>query len=267
MGHITFKHYANAGDLAAILAGVKGVCETLNAKAVLYQQLNVRADYYPGAVHPVTDKDGAFVCMNEKQFEMLAPLIKAQDYVEDFLPWEGQEIVVDLDVVRGRTFANLPYGMIQSWPMFAFPDMACDLSQPWLKAEKLTGPINDSIILNFTQRYRNPSINYFFLKKYQDRCFFVGTRTEHELFCSTWKIDVPYREVKDFLELAGIINSCKFFLGNQSMCWNIANGLGHPRILEMYAGAPNCQPFVGPDNYGFYHQPALEYYVDKLIKS
>ena len=63
---ISFKHMANAGDLVAAMCGIKKACEDNNAKAIIYQQLNVPAGYYQGATHPTTDKNGTMVMMNNK---------------------------------------------------------------------------------------------------------------------------------------------------------------------------------------------------------
>jgi len=121
------------------------------------------------------------------------------------------------------------------------------------------------IVLNFTERYRNHSINYFFLKKYQDNLIFAGTKKEHESFCINWELEMPRLEIKNFLDLAYVIRDCKFFLGCQSFCWNLAEAMKTPRILEICQYAPNCQPFIGEDSYGFLHQVGVEYYVEKLM--
>lgn len=260
---IKFKHYCNSGDLIAALAGIRQVCKDLGQKAEIYQQLNVPADYYPGAVHPV-QKEGLMVNMNKSTFEMIKPLVLSQPYIGGFKEYAGQKITVDLDVIRSKCFVNMPFGMLPSWPMLAYPDMAADLSEPWLSAKPATTS-NGFVILNFTERYRNPTISYFFLKKYKN-LLFAGTEKEHAMFCEQWKLKIPYLRVENFLELAQCIRGSLFFSGNQSMNWNIANAMGHPRILEMSSMAPNCQPFVGKKNYGYYHQGAAEYYFEKLMK-
>lgn len=237
----------------------------LGEQAEIYQQLNVPADYYTGATHPVQN-GGVMVNMNQATFEMISPLILSQHYISDFKEYVGQDITVDLDVIRSKCFVNMPFGMLPSWPMLAYPDMATDLSKPWIDVD--ASPITQGVVVvNFTERYRNPTINYFFLKKYEPHLLFAGTEKEHRLFCEQWKIEVPYLKVENFLELAQYIKGSRFFFGNQSMNWNIANAMGHPRLLEMSSMAPNCQPFVGEKNYGYYHQGAAEYYFERLMNN
>lgn len=260
---ITVKHLANAGDIVAVMAGLKQVSQKLGKKIIFYQWLNVQAQYYQGATHPILDGNGNMVCMNKTTFEMVKPLMLSQDYIEDFREWNGEVVMVDLDIIRNKLFVNMPFGMIQSWVMFAYPDMACDLSKAWLNIQP-SEKYKDKIIINFTERYRNTMISYFFLKEYQQDLVFSGTEKEHKTFCELWGIDVPRIELTNFLELAEYIKGCRFFMGNQSSGWNMANAMGVPRIVEMCQFAPNCQPFVGEYNYGFYHQDALEYYFNEL---
>jgi hypothetical protein len=58
--------------------------------------------------------------------------------------------------------------------------------------------------------------------------------------------------------------SCKLFLGNASMMFQIAEGLKIPRILETFQPMPNVIPF-GKNGYDAYHQRAIELYVHKLF--
>jgi len=266
-GNILFKHSANAGDLIACLAGIRQVCNDQGRKAVICQSLDIPSDYL-GQQHPVVDNDGQKVMMNHSMFDMLRPLLLNQVYIYDFVVYEGQKTHVDIDIIREQCFVNLPFGSIQQWVFMAFPDMATDLSKPWISVESKIGIdliAGDVILVNATERYRNHLINYYFLKDFQDKLVFAGTEKEHQIFCKKWKLTFPRLIVNNFLELAQAIKSCKFLLANQSSCWNLAEAMKTPRILEICAQAPNCQAFIGEKSYGFLHQGALEYYFNKLI--
>lgn len=267
---IRAKHFCNPGDAIASLASLKAHYENTGRKIIFCQQLNVPAQYYPGATHGTTDERGTMVCMNEHIWGMLQPLLLSQEYIHSVEEYTGQEdIVIDIDVIRKKVFVNLPKGQIQAWPMYAFPDLAYDLSRPWIDLPDnpdlpIIQDVKDKIIINFTERYRNELIDYYFLRKYKNRLVFAGTDREYLLFVNRWKIDMPKLQVANFLELAYALKHCKFMLGNQSMCWNLAEALKSPRVLEICEYAPNCMPFVGEKSYGFYHQVGLEYYVDIL---
>lgn len=264
---VTIKHSINSGDSLANLAGLQHIYNKIGKKSVFMQRLNLPGTYYSGCDHPVKTEDGIQVTMNEKQWNLLRPLIEAQPYIERAEIWEGQKSDIDLDVIRYNDFSPMPIGDLARWTWYAHPLLACDLSEKWLHVPKLEDNsfIKDKIILNFTSRYRNDLINYKFLKEFENICVFAGTKDEHEMFCKQNELIIPYLEVKDFLQLAQYINECKFFTGNQSMCWWISDALKVKRILEVCWEAPNCPPH-GADGYDFLHQDALEIYFNKLNK-
>jgi len=264
----SIKHGCNLGDIIASLVAVKTFYEVTKRKALYCQVIDLKAAYYQGAVHPTLSSSGDMVCLNTSMFDMVKPLIDCQEYIHQFVKYEGQPINLDFDVIRGKTFVNMPKMMIQSWLMFAFPDLAADLSKSWMTLPKQTHPIQKEtkgkVIINFTERYRNTIMDYFYLKNYAPDLIFSGTEREHWLFCNQWGLNIPRLEVKDFLELAYALKSARFLLSNQSFQWNLATAFGVPRTLELAEYAPNCQPFVGENSYGYYHQVGNEYYFKKL---
>lgn len=263
---VSYRHACNSGDLIASLAGVQHIYKTQGKKAKIYQQLNLKALYYEGAKHPVLDEDGIMVCMNEAQFKMIKPLIEAQEYVESFEVWEGQEVDVNLNKIKEGEYTTQPYGDLARWQFYVHPYLACDLSIPWLNVPygMLDIDVKDKVIINFTSRYRNPLITYFFLKEWEDKVIFAGTKEEYEVFCKENKLNIPYLGVNNFLELAQLIDNCKFYIGNQSMCWWIADSMQKLRLLETCKQVPNCPPH-GENGYDFLQQGALELYFKQFI--
>jgi hypothetical protein len=268
---VTYKHMANAGDMIGALPGLKYVYDQLGKKAVIFQRMNVPAEYYQNAKHPIKDKDGVQVTMNFRQFEMLKPLLEAQEYIERVEVWEGQEVDVNLDKIREGDFSTMGFGSLARWQFYTHPYLACDLSKPWISvptSEGIRWPeliMEDSILLNFTSRYRNPLITYYFLKEWEDKLIFAGLPEEHEKFCEENKLKMPLLIVKDFLELTQAIQACKFVLCCQSLVWNICDAIKKKRVLEVCRSASNCVP-NGPDGYDFLQQGAAEFYVKKFMK-
>ncbi len=265
----TFKHLCNPGDLIAAMAAMKGYHRETGRKVRVLQELNTNAQYYPGAVHGTVDDNGQQVCMNQHIFDMIKPLVESQPYIESMEVFSGQEVDIDLDVIRKKTFVNIPHGQIQTWVFLAYPDLAWDLSKDWVTLPETDLPIvnfiKDKIILNFTERYRNGLIHYHFLKKYQSQLVFAGTEREYLLFTNKWRLDIPRLDVKDFLELAYAIKNCKFLLCNQSLNYNLSYSMHAPHILEMCEFASNCPTFTYENSYGFFHQVNLEYYCHRLM--
>jgi len=267
MDKISVRHSCNIGDLIASLAGLKAYWEESGKKFMYMQELNVLATYHTSYYHP-TQEEGRQVMCNKKMFDMIKPLIECQPYIDSFEEFTGQKVTVDFNAFRGNIEVNMPFGAIQSWYMLAFPDLACDISKAWIDVpdREVNPEYKNKVIVNFTERYRNQFIHYYFLKEHQDSLLFAGTEKEHSDFCKKWNLNIPLLKIENFLSLAQIMKQSKFFLGNQSFCWNLNRAMNLPSILEMFPAAPNCLPFIGNHNYGFYHQRALEYYFQKLIK-
>ena len=62
---ISVKHLANSGDVVSVMAGLRQVSKALGKKIIFYQWLNVEAQYYSGASHPILNDSGKMVCMNK----------------------------------------------------------------------------------------------------------------------------------------------------------------------------------------------------------
>lgn len=268
--YTTVKHSVNPGDLIACMGAIKRYYDATKRKIKVAQSIGTLAAYYQSAVHPTLNESGQQVCVNLSMWEKLKPLIESQYYIHSFEKYEGQKIDLDFDVIRGKTFVNLPNGAIQGWITYAFPDLAFDLSKPWIIIEgkcpkNIEKQVKGKIIVNFTERYRNTQMDYFYLKNYSNDLIFAGTDREHWLFCNAWQLDIPRLEDKNFLEYAYAIRECRFFMGNQSTGWNLSTSMATPRMLEVCSYAPNCQPMIGPDSYGYLHQVGNEYYFRRLF--
>lgn len=304
---ITYKHSFNAGDLLTVLPGIQHLYRQTGQKAIIYQRLDLPADYGHNNPHPV-QSDGRQVCMNREMFEMCKPLLEAQEYVERFEIWRGEKVDIDYDLTRQHSQMPLPGGSIHHWPSLIYPQLECDLTELWinvgvpqrplaweieLAAINPTITIEDAIrifqqtgtilyksheirkchyshcfnkiIINRTERYQNPYIDFNFLKQYADILVFVGTPQEYNIFCQQWSIEPAYLHVENFLELGWALSVCKFFVGNQSFCWHLADGMKILRILEVCTQYPNTFP-TGANGHSFVTQNALEYQFNQLIK-
>src|SRR5690606_15201623 len=231
-----------------------------NKRAILILGLDINWQ----SVGQLTRKSPATI--SHQMFESLKPLLLSQSYIAQVLSWEEfapdtyklwcdffkilrtpKEMIefhnlhfshtfVDLDKIY-LTPTNIPFGNIHRWPWYCYPDMACDLSKPWLEVEP-DDSLQDTIIVNRTLRARNDSINYRFLKG--SPVIFVGHVDEFERFGIENELpDLIYLETMNLLELAVAIRSCKFFIGNQSLCFALAEAMKVPRILETCSYLPN----------------------------
>lgn len=265
MDFIKYKTSSPAGDLISFLPGIKQIYKDKGKRAIIYQRLDMIGGGYVGSLHPFENEFGDPVCMPQSMFDMLRPLLMSQEYIMDYIVYTGQDIDTDLDKIRLEIFTNQPKGSLNRWPAYAFPEMASDLSKKWLELPALYNTnYSNRAIINYTQRYRNFSINYFFLKKYESELIFAGLPEERDVFCKQWGLDIPRLEVNHFLELAKEISKCRFFAGCQSFCFQVAEGLKVPRILETFPIMPNVIP-IGECAYDYYHQQSCELYFEKLF--
>lgn len=260
---VTFKTSSPSGDTISFLAGIRQIWLDTGRKGVLYHRLDMVGGSYVGADSAYENEDKQPICFNQYAFDMMRPLILSQEYIEDYLVFEGQEHEFDLDKIRQESFTNQPNGSLNRYPGYVFPDMDTDLSQEWVKSDPIVG-YDNKILLNFTKRHRNEFVNYFFLKLHDDKLIFTGLPEEKEIFCKKWGLKIPYLEVKDFYELSGIIKGCKFLLSNQSMVFQLAEAMKVPRILECFPFMPNVIP-IGKYAKDFYAQGVLEYNFKKLL--
>lgn len=259
----SFLHDGSIGDIWSSLGSVKEFHKKTGKKAVYYLTNGQAAIYYEGAVHPTRNEDGVQVMLNKQMIEMIIPLLKVQPYISDAAIHNEEKIDIDFNMIR-KTFVNMPNGILSTWYVIVYPDLAFNLAEPYITIPESQKDfaIGKTIIAR-TERYQNKSINYSFLKQYENDLIFAGTKKEYNLFCMEFDLSFPRLEVVDFLELAQALAQAKGLVANQTMIMQIAEGLKVPRVVELCAYAPNVTP-VGENAFYFYAQDALELYFNTI---
>lgn len=261
--NLRVRHSYACGDLISILPGLQKNYKETGQKSVIMQRLGLKSHYYDNAIYSTRDEGGEPVCMNQKLWDMMVPLLEYQEYIDHCEIWEGQQFDMDLDRSRDRRIIPLPAGDIYHWPWFIYPELACDLSNDWLTTPDF-GQSSKLILISRTERYNNPYITYYFLNEYKEQLAFIGTEKEHQEFCTRWAFNIPHLVVKNFLELAYFIKLCPFMIGNQSLPFHLANAMHVPRLLEYCSPFPNTHA-IGAKGFEFLYQEHLEYYFKQLI--
>lgn len=238
-----FKHSGQSGDIIFSLAAIK----SFNEESELYLNLNVKANLYQGAKNPLGD-----VYLNEKMFHFMKPLIDSQEYISDVKIFSGQKIDIDLDEFRTQPLNPAMGSLAKRY--FYFIHNFIDLSQPWLTVPNKIDDLKDKILVCRSERYRNETINYSFLRTVNN-VVFCGLDDEWNDF-RKWVPESERIVANDALELATYINSCKFFIGNQSLSFSIAEALKKERLLEVNFFAPNnissggkCNDFINQKSF------------------
>lgn len=234
-----FKHSGTAGDTIYSLDIVKKMgggefsIAIGNIENCIMEYTGRPADVAPEHIGRYTEKD----------YEMLAPLIARQSYITSVSRWYSgdPDVDVDLDHFRSYLYRQFEGNIIEAYHKAFGLEWNDEMyNDVWLEAD----PIREAaIVVNRTNRYLDPnSIDTWKLMcrsaELEKNAIFVGTENEHSAFVSQFECNIPYRPVRDFKELADLIAGADLFLGNQSMAYSIATGLGKDTMLEIHKIKP-----------------------------
>jgi hypothetical protein len=123
---------------------------------------------------------------------------------------------------------------------FNLPFRMSDYDTPWLEADPVkTKPI----VVSRTFRYRDPAADGYWATmaeqgELETNGIFLGTSAEHKDFVQITRVNIPYRPVGDFLELANIVAGADMVMANQNFVYSLAMGLGKESMLETIKTKP-----------------------------
>ena len=246
---ISFLHSGHCGDIIFSLPVIKELSKTHECN--LYIRVNKKMSL-PYLKHP-----GKNVYIDNRMLNIFLPLLKTQKFIHSVKKYDNEEIDINFDLFR-----ELPVNIIfnQARWFFHVSGVQVDLSEPYLDVDPHK-KIVDKIVIHRTFRYRNQFINYKFLKKYKNLVF-IGLKDEFEDLKKDVK-NLIFYNCEDFLEMAQIIKASKFFIGNQSIAYPMAEAMKVPRILEGCPYFPVSQP-IGKNAFDFYYQPHFEKWCELL---
>lgn len=186
-------------------------------------------------------------------------ILSAQPYISNVREWRYREPVnVNLNDFRAALFKSVRVGQqrdkaLVDWMLDTHRIPREAKNDAWLTIEKnhvadvvinRTGPgrISHHVYHNWMFPWRRV------YDKYASSAVFIGTKEEHESFCATIG-EIKHHKTADLFEAAMAINGAKLFIGNQSACHAIAEGLKKSIVLEVWPEGPNCLHFRD----GVYH--------------
>jgi len=179
-------------------------------------------------------------------------LLRQQPYIKDVREWRREMVNVNLNDFRSGLFKAIRVGQhrnrsLVDWHLDAHGVPLSAKDAAWLSVE----PKKVSrVVFNRTGPGREPRFvyhNHLFpwhrvWEKYRKEAVFIGSELEHEVFCATCG-EVPYFKTENLLEAARVINGADLFVGNQSVCFWLAEGLKKNLILEVWPQGPNSNVF------------------------
>jgi hypothetical protein len=252
-GKVRLSHSGNAGDIIYALPTIDAIRRLTGARIELYLRLGQPLILSGYNNHPLGN-----VMLNQKMAEMLIKLLRPQSYIDLVEIHTDQTIDIDLDYFRAGGIP-LDKGNIARWCSY-LTGVNPVLWKPWLTVEP-DKSYSNIIVMARSERYRNYTIDYKFMNKYPD-IVFIGVESEYNDIKKTIP-HIRWVQVEDFMQMARIIAGSKFFIGNQSFPYSIAEGLKVPRILETSFEVINVVP-EGDDGFDFFFQEHLESLVNTL---
>ena len=251
---ITFLHSGHLGDLIYALPVIKELSKNHECHFYIQANKKIPVEYYK---HPAGS-----VFIDDRMLNLFLPLMKKQIFIHKVEKYTNQEIDINFDIFR-----TLPVNLNFNSPRWYFhiAGIQVDLAAPYMDVDPHEKILN-KIIIHRTFRHRNQFINYKFLDNYKDLVF-IGTKDEFEDLKQDVK-NLEFYDCKDYLDMARVIKGCKFFIGNQSVAYPMAEALKVPRILEAEPNFPVVQP-IGKNSFDFYYQPHFEKwckYLNEKIK-
>lgn len=209
----------HTGDLGDIIASLPIIRHIGGCDVVL-------TDSHDPAARPMHNRVG-----------IIAPLLSAQPYVNKVTYEPNPDhATIDFNLRDFRRIYSPTRTLTETqalWLKQSYVSM-----RPWLTVPPSVPnyvPLGGLVVVSRTPRYQNANFPWMRLVyEYGHRMGFVGTREEHEAFCTHVRRNIPHLPTDNLLQVAEIINICDLFIGNQSApCW-IAMGLGKRIIQETH---------------------------------
>lgn len=232
----TFRHAGDLGDVLYALPVLRALCNgdkgALLIEAANYTRQLLIPDNWCG----------------------IDRLLREQPYIGDVRPYsQGTPVSYNLNDFRARLFTAVRHGLgkdkhLTHWVCESHGVPFTCMDAPWLQVEQ---PIEAAPVVfvragagrQSHQVYQNNAFPWHFVwEKYHKEAVFVGTPTEHEIFCATCG-KVPHYKTENLFEAARVIAGCKLFVGNQTSTHAIAEGMKKRIVLEVWKEGPNCLVF------------------------
>lgn len=210
-----FTHTGDAGDVIFALPTIKALG---GGELYLYP--------WKGTREPMT----------KKRFELLAGLLRSQKYLKKV---EFSEVPVksDYDFAEFRKTYRLGKSLAEMQAEWCGAEP--DLTTAWLTLPRPKIPL-DIVVVNRSPRYHNGSFSWrTVMDSIGKKCVFVGMPSEHAAFEREFG-SIMYFPTDNFLEVAKLMVASRGFIGNQSCCNAIAEGLKVYKILEKNPGNCDC---------------------------
>lgn len=193
-----------------------------------YEKHGFKANIY------LTDIGCSFEKGLEFTYSELFPILIKQKWFNNLEIYNNQNIDINLILFR-----NSPYLYRENWLNIFFKTFLGENNPPkdykWIDIEETDSSLKDTLLINRSIRYllndTNAEIYQRIIKKHNNNKFICFDEAQYNNF--KFKDQVELLKVDSLYDFFVKINSCKYFLGNQSSPTTIASSLNKPRIIEL----------------------------------
>lgn len=176
----------------------------------------------------------------QHDFAVIAPLLRGLPYLHS-VEWREQKSagVNDLDAWRRKHYCgNIAYSHLKM--LRANGDPLAALKKPWIAVDPIFAA---PIVISRSIRWQEPGSNQIWRRIVDaagPHCSFIGTWQDYTDFNAAFG-HISFCPTRDLLEAARVIAGSNFYIGNQSACLALAQGMHHPAIAyERYRAIDNC---------------------------
>jgi len=160
-------------------------------------------------------------------------VIDLNQFKNRFIDWNNNKLNDnEVDKLRRTNISTLFSNLLK------VPTTIC--SNKWL-----TNKISQSefIVVNRSLKYHNEKFPWTeIVTNFKEYIRFIGHKDEYDDFCNKFG-KVNYVETPKLIDVFNIISECAVFIGNQSFCYSLAEGLKKNCIQETDTWISNCQYF------------------------
>lgn len=210
---LTFAHAGDLGDIIYALPAIKA---------------------YGGGIVRLSAEWHAREALTPERIAVIEPLLREQSYIKDVQLHD--ETYADFDFRHFRHIHQQHSNLAQDQAEWVGANI--DTAKPWLTVK--APQKSNHIIVNRTERYHNDIFPWHTIHRtVSSQLRFIGIEKEHEAFQDELGT-ISYQPTDDLLAVAEMIAGCKMFIGNQSVCFAIAEGMKVARVQETCVEAQDC---------------------------
>jgi len=220
--------------------------------------------------------------MTLRKTKELKLILKEQEYIKEVYFTEKKPEDIDIDLNRFRkpiiTWIENGYdidelNVFRKKPLAKLYEEEFNLNDtyihPFLKSKISTVFSDKPIVINRSERYLNRKFPWRkIIEEYREKIIFIGLKNEYKKFVKEIG-EVEYFYTKTYIEAFRVISGCKLFIGNQSFCYSLAEGLKKNCIQETSEDVCNSQYFrhnsyISRDGYE-YNYNSIKNFIDSYI--